>query len=54
MIIRSLAVFCGAKKGINPRYAEDAMIVGELMAKHNLHLVFGGGNAGLMASLQTV
>jgi uncharacterized protein (TIGR00730 family) len=48
MEIRSLAVFCGSKEGNNPLYKEHALLLGELIARHNLTLVYGGGNVGLM------
>jgi uncharacterized protein (TIGR00730 family) len=51
MAIRSLAVFCGSKKGTNPRYTEDAARLGTLMAKHNVRLIYGGGSAGMMGTV---
>ena len=35
-------------KGNNPKYAEKAAELGELMAKQNIRLVYGGGSVGLM------
>lgn len=51
MTIRSLAVFCGSKKGTNPRYTEHATILGSLMAKYNVKLIYGGGSAGIMGTI---
>lgn len=51
MAIRSLAVFCGSKKGTNPRYTEDAEKLGKLMADHQVRLIYGGGSAGIMGSI---
>jgi uncharacterized protein (TIGR00730 family) len=51
MSIRSLAVFCGSKKGNNPRYTEDAALLGKLMAQHDVRLIYGGGSAGIMGSV---
>lgn len=46
--IKSAAVYCGHKYGNNPEYARDARKVGELLARNNITLVFGGSNTGLM------
>lgn len=46
--MRSLAVFCGSKKGILPEYTEAAKRLGILLAKEDISLIYGGGNVGLM------
>ncbi|MEO5945683.1 MAG: TIGR00730 family Rossman fold protein [Chitinophagaceae bacterium] len=48
MPIKSLAVFCGSKPGNNPLFARDAVELGQLLAKHKIKLIYGGGSAGLM------
>jgi uncharacterized protein (TIGR00730 family) len=48
MAIKSLAVFCGSKNGINPLFAQHATKLGKLMAENNIQLVYGGGSAGIM------
>ena len=48
MPITSLAVFCGSKPGNNPLFAQHAAELGELLAKHKIKLIYGGGSAGLM------
>jgi uncharacterized protein (TIGR00730 family) len=48
MKIKSLAVFCGSKNGINPIFAQHATELGKLMAESNIQLVYGGGSAGIM------
>jgi uncharacterized protein (TIGR00730 family) len=48
MKMTSIAVYCGSMKGNNPLYAEKAAELGQLMAKDNLRLVYGGGKVGLM------
>lgn len=45
---RSIAVFCGARVGHQPAYAEAARAVGELIGRRGLGLVYGGGAVGLM------
>ena len=51
MAIQSLAVFCGSKKGNNPIFAQHATQLGELLAKNNVKLIYGGGSAGLMGTI---
>lgn len=48
MAIQSLAVFCGSKNGTNPVFSQHAAELGQLMAKNNIRLIYGGGSAGLM------
>jgi len=47
-VIRSLCVFCGSNSGNDPIYANVARDFGELLAKSNIALVYGGGHVGLM------
>jgi uncharacterized protein (TIGR00730 family) len=51
MPIRSLAVFCGSHYGSNPLYAQHAVMLGRIMAEHQVALVYGGGNVGLMGTI---
>jgi uncharacterized protein (TIGR00730 family) len=44
----NVCVFCGSSTGINPAYAEAARSLGELLARNNMRLIYGGGNVGLM------
>lgn len=46
--IRSLAVFCGSKNGNTPLFNKHAAQLGELLVTHNVTLVYGGGNVGIM------
>ena len=46
--MKNVSVFCGAHEGNNPRYAEDAKKIGEILAAKGINVVFGGGNVGLM------
>ncbi|MDX2280971.1 MAG: TIGR00730 family Rossman fold protein [Saprospiraceae bacterium] len=49
--MESIAVFCGANKGIEPYFAEQATLLGKTLAERNIHVVFGGGSVGLMGIL---
>jgi uncharacterized protein (TIGR00730 family) len=48
MPIKSLAVFCGSKNGVDHLYIDHARQLGELMAKHEIKMIYGGGSSGLM------
>jgi uncharacterized protein (TIGR00730 family) len=49
--MHSLAVFCGANKGIRPVFAEQAALLGKTLAERNIRVLFGGGSVGLMGVL---
>ena len=46
--IRSLAVFCGSRVGVNPAYASAGRTLGQGLAHAGIRLVFGGGRIGIM------
>jgi uncharacterized protein (TIGR00730 family) len=46
--IRSLAVFCGSRVGVNPVYAEAGRLLGHGLARAGIRLVYGGGRIGIM------
>ena len=46
--IRSLAVFCGSRVGINPAYAEAGRALGRGLGQAGIRLVYGGGRIGIM------
>ena len=48
---KSVAVFCGSKTGNNPLYQEHAYLLGSLLAKKKLLLIYGGGNKGIMGAV---
>lgn len=48
MKYQSLALYCGSSTGNNPAYAQEAARFGEMCAKKNLALYYGGGSIGLM------
>ncbi|MFV7878486.1 LOG family protein, partial [Enterococcus faecium] len=48
MNTKSIAVFCGSKKGVNPLFEQETKILGNLMASLGIRLVYGGGRVGLM------
>ncbi|KAI8052482.1 hypothetical protein BDF22DRAFT_688647 [Syncephalis plumigaleata] len=51
----SICVFCGSSSGVQPEYLQAAEDLGRVFLKHNITLIYGGGNMGLMGRLaQTV
>ncbi|WP_370931132.1 TIGR00730 family Rossman fold protein [Bartonella sp. DGB1] len=51
MAIESVCVYCGAAPGKNPIYVEQATLLGKLLSKANLKLVYGGGFKGIMGAV---
>lgn len=49
--IKSIAVFCGSSSGNNPLYIEKAVKLGNYLGENGYHLVYGGGNIGLMGRI---
>lgn len=49
--MHTIAVFCGAQKGLNPIYSEHAAQMGRLLAQRGIRTLFGGGSVGLMGVL---
>lgn len=45
---RSICVFCGARDGADPAYAQAAETLGQLIARQGWRLVYGAGDVGLM------
>ena len=49
--IQSICVFCGSSNGLDQRYFKDAYLLGTLLAKKNIQLVYGAGKSGLMGAV---
>lgn len=47
----AVTVFCGSKFGNNPLFKEHAAALGAAFGKHEMSLVYGGGNNGLMGEI---
>lgn len=43
-----IAVYCGSASGNEPHFKQAAEEMGRSLASHNIGLVYGGGNVGLM------
>ncbi len=46
--MKAIAVYCGASLGADPKYAAAARALAQVLVAHNIGLVYGGGNVGLM------
>mgnify|MGYP000167917243 FL=1 len=46
--MKSIAVYCGALHGASPIFDESARAMARALVGHNIALVYGGGNVGLM------
>ncbi|REH79845.1 TIGR00730 family Rossman fold protein [Staphylococcus felis] len=51
-MIKRVAVYCGASKGKNKHYVEEAYQLGKYFAEQNIELVFGAGSIGIMGAIQ--
>ena len=51
MAIKSVAVFCGSKPGINPMFLQHAKELGYILVQKNIVVVYGGANKGIMGAL---
>lgn len=49
--IRSICVYCGSGSGVDPAFMAAASVLGREMARHDIALVYGGGNVGLMGTV---
>lgn len=49
--MKKLCVFCGSADGLSPAYLSMATKLGELMAKKEIALVYGGASIGVMGAI---
>ena len=48
---KSVAVFCGSRGGDNPIYITHAIELGEILARNQMTIIYGGGKRGIMGAL---
>src|SRR3954464_14979799 len=46
-----ICVFCGSSPGARPEYVSAARELGQMLARENIGLVYGGGSTGIMGAL---
>lgn len=51
LIVKSITVFCGSSFGSEDIYKEQAILLGQTLAKNDIQLVYGGANVGLMGAV---
>lgn len=49
--MKTICVFAGAKKGVDPAFGLQAQILGAEIARNGLDLVYGGSSVGLMGDV---
>ncbi|WP_353462771.1 TIGR00730 family Rossman fold protein [Mammaliicoccus sciuri] len=49
--MKKIAVFCGASKGNDPIYTEQAYALGKYLAENKYELVYGAGSTGMMGAV---
>ena len=49
--IRPICVYCGSGQGADPVFTAAARLLGQMMAKAGIRLVYGGGRIGLMGEV---
>jgi uncharacterized protein (TIGR00730 family) len=49
--MNSICVFCGSSDAVSPDYLAAAHQMGQVLAEHNLRLIYGGGKTGLMGAV---
>lgn len=49
--MKSITVFCGSSFGSEDIYKEQATLLGQMLAKNDIQLVYGGANVGLMGAV---
>ena len=48
---KKVTVFCAASLNCDDYYLQQAELLGELLAKNDMEIIYGGGNVGLMGKL---
>ncbi|PSK94373.1 TIGR00730 family Rossman fold protein [Taibaiella chishuiensis] len=49
--MKSIVVFCGSSYGNQPVYEEQAVVLGQTLARNGIRLIYGGASVGLMGAV---
>jgi hypothetical protein len=49
--MKSIAVYCGSSLGASEIYKEQAILLGQFLAKNNITLIYGGASVGIMGTI---
>lgn len=50
-VIKSIAIFCGSSPGSDKIFSTQAYELGQMLAKRNIQVVYGGAKVGLMGAV---
>lgn len=50
--MKKIAIYCGASKGNDVTYMNEAYQLGKYMAEQGYELIFGAGSVGIMGAIQ--
>lgn len=50
-MLNSVCVYCASSTEVEQSYYDSAKQLGEILAKNNIHCIYGGGSVGLMGNL---
>ena len=49
--MKRITVFCGSSSGTDEKYTQQAVLLGQTLAKENIEVIYGGAKIGLMGSV---
>jgi uncharacterized protein (TIGR00730 family) len=49
--LKNVCVYCGSAKGGNPAYLRAARVLGTVLGREKIRLVYGGGGIGMMGEI---
>ena len=49
--MRRICIYCGSNSGVREEYADATREMAEVLVRHELELVYGGADLGLMGVL---
>ena len=50
-MIKKATIFCSSSDTLPKKYYEETRLVGELLAKNDITIIYGGGSSGLMGTV---
>lgn len=50
-MLKKVTVYCSSSNSLPQKYYEETQKIGELLAKENITIIYGGGSSGLMGTL---
>ncbi|MFK8005758.1 MAG: TIGR00730 family Rossman fold protein [Saprospiraceae bacterium] len=50
-MINKVTIYCSSSNSLPPKYYRETKRIGQLLAKENITIIYGGGSSGLMGTL---